>query len=108
MAVLANSASEGGRANEPVIARAPHYFTNALRDAGLTALIAFGLFLPLVGLKTVQNINEVLVLTTRWPLLFALAAIVGVGRLAYVLTVPPWLERRAARPIAPGWPRRTD
>ncbi len=37
----------------------------------LTGLIAFGLFLPLIGFKTVQNIRNELVLETRWPLLLA-------------------------------------
>jgi branched-chain amino acid transport system permease protein len=104
VAVLANSASEGAGAKDPVIARAPQRFAGALREAGLTAVIAFGLFLPLVGFETVQNINEVLVLTTRWSLLFSLVIVVGVGRFAYLLTVPPWLERRAARPTSPELP----
>ena len=39
------------------------------------ALIAFGLFLPLIGFQTVVNISNDLVLTTRWPLLFAIVAI---------------------------------
>ena len=54
----------------------------ALRDAGFTALLAFGLFLPLIGFQTVTNIRNDLILTTRWPLLFAIVAVVGAGRLA--------------------------
>ena len=50
---------------------------HALRAAALTGLIAFGLFLPLIGFKTVQNIRNQLVLETRWPLLFALVAIIA-------------------------------
>ena len=49
----------------------------ALRDAGFTALLAFGLFLPLIGFQTVTNIRNDLILTTRWPLLFAIVAVVG-------------------------------
>ena len=33
----------------------------ALRDAAWTALLAFGLFLPLIGFLTVQNINNTLI-----------------------------------------------
>ena len=54
----------------------------ALRDAGLTALLAFGLFLPLVGFETVTDVRNDLILVTRWPLLFAIVAIAGLGRLA--------------------------
>ena len=50
----------------------------ALREAAITALIAFGMFLPLIGFNTVQNIHNELVLETRWPLLAAIA-ILGLG-----------------------------
>src|SRR5476651_2716420 len=78
----------------------------ALRDAGFTALLAFGLFLPLIGFQTVTNIRNDLILTTRWPLLFAIVAIVGAGRLAYSLLLEPALKQRSMRRVsAPpaGW-----
>ena len=106
MTVLANSAGEGGARKGPAIVREAGPLFSALRDCGLTALVAFVVFLPLIGLKTITNINEVLILTTRWPLLFALVAIIGLGRLAYLLTVPPFIARRAARPVVtalPAW-----
>ena len=34
------------------------------------ALVAFALFLPLIGFKTVQNMRNELELETRFPLLF--------------------------------------
>jgi branched-chain amino acid transport system permease protein len=71
----------------------------ALRDAGVTALLAFGLFLPLIGFETAQDIRNELVLTTRWPLLFSIVAIVGIGRIAYSLAIEPWLKQRALRPV---------
>ena len=76
----------------------------ALRDAGFTALLAFGLFLPLIGFQTVTNIRNDLILTTRWPLLFAIVAVVGAGRLAFSLVFEPWLKQRTLRPVvaAPG------
>src|SRR5512135_2726115 len=78
----------------------------ALRDAGITSLLAFGLFLPLIGCQTIADFHNNLVLTTRWPLLFTIVAIVGAGRLAYSLAVEPWLRQRTVRRVsAPpaGW-----
>jgi len=78
----------------------------ALRDAGLTALIAFGLFLPLIGFRTVTDFRNELVLETRLPLLLAIVAIVGAGRLAYSLAADAWLRQRATQPVSatpPAW-----
>jgi branched-chain amino acid transport system permease protein len=76
---------------------------NALKDAGFTMLIAFGLLLPLVGFQTVTDVRNELILHTRFPLLLALTAVIGLGRLAFALSISPWLERRlerrAARPL---------
>jgi branched-chain amino acid transport system permease protein len=80
--------------------------TSALRDAAFTGAIAFGLFLPLIGFKTDVNGSNELILTTRWPLLFAFAAIAAAGRFAYAFAIAPWLARRAQQPatITPsGW-----
>jgi branched-chain amino acid transport system permease protein len=70
----------------------------ALREGALAGLVAFALFLPLIGFKTVQNIRNELVLETRWPLLAAMVAIIAGGRFLYSLVVAPWLARRAMRP----------
>jgi branched-chain amino acid transport system permease protein len=78
----------------------------ALKDAGFWALVAFGLFLPLIGFRTVSNIRNELTLETRWPLLAAFVAIVAAGRLVQNLVIAPWLAQRrlAARaPAAAGW-----
>ncbi|HEY7998598.1 MAG TPA: high-affinity branched-chain amino acid ABC transporter permease LivM [Pseudolabrys sp.] len=69
----------------------------ALRDAGFTALLAFGLFLPLIGFQTITNIRNDLILTTRWPMLFAIVAVVGTGRLAFSLIAESWLRQRTLR-----------
>src|SRR5262245_48765781 len=71
---------------------------HVLRDTAITALIAFGLFLPLIGFNTVQNIRNELVLETRWPLLAALVAVVAGIRFLHELLIAPWLAHRAARP----------
>jgi branched-chain amino acid transport system permease protein len=69
---------------------------HALRDAGITALISFGLFLPLVGLLTITNMNNELRLTTRLPLLLIFVAIIAGVRLLVTLVIRPWAERRRA------------
>jgi branched-chain amino acid transport system permease protein len=97
--VLAQSAGDGGAA-EPAIARPHSRLAAAVQDAGFTALVAFGVLLPLIGFETVQNINDVLTLRTRWPLLLSLVAVITASRLGYTLTAAPWLARRAIRPIA--------
>jgi branched-chain amino acid transport system permease protein len=68
----------------------------ALRDAGKTALIAFGVFLPLVGIYTLNDINNVLTFTTRFPLLLTLVAVVAGCRLLYTVVIEPWATRRRA------------
>jgi branched-chain amino acid transport system permease protein len=78
----------------------------ALRDAAITAAIAFGVFLPLIGFKTDVNGDNQLILTTRWPLLFAIVAAVGIGRFAYTVVIEPRIARRRLRPVAaqsPAW-----
>jgi branched-chain amino acid transport system permease protein len=72
-------------------------FIRACRDAAVAALIAFGLFLPLIGFNTVQNIHNELILETRWPLLAILVAIIAGGRFIHSLLIAPWLERSAIR-----------
>src|ERR1700740_2026512 len=69
----------------------------ALRDTGLTALIALGVFLPLVGFETVTDINNVLILTTRWPLLFALVGSIAAIHFIYALMLAPRFETAALR-----------
>jgi branched-chain amino acid transport system permease protein len=76
----------------------------ALRQAALAGLIAFGLFLPLIGFNTVQNIRNELVLETRWPLLAAFVAIVAAGRFLYALW-QQWLETHSATREALAEPR---
>jgi len=91
---------------------APHLrvgAARALRDAVVTGLLAFGLFLPLVGFETVTNIRNDLILATRWPLLLAIVALVALGRLAFSLIIEPWLAQRARRPLStaiPEWRRQ--
>ena len=70
----------------------------ALRAATLAGLIAFGLFLPLIGFNTVQDIRNDLVLETRWPLLATIVALVAGGSLLHSLVIAPAFARYARRP----------
>jgi branched-chain amino acid transport system permease protein len=81
-------------------------FAAALRDAAVTALVAFALFLPLVGFQTVADFRNELVLVTHGTILFALVAVVAVARLGYALAVAPWMRRRALRPARTAAPWR--
>jgi branched-chain amino acid transport system permease protein len=71
---------------------------NALREAGYAALIALGLFVLLIGLKTDQNIRNELILVPRWGLLAIVVAITAAVRFFYVAYAAPYFEasRRAA------------
>jgi branched-chain amino acid transport system permease protein len=79
----------------------------ALKSAFFASLLAFGLFLPLIGFKTVQDMRNQLVLETRWPWLIALAALAGTARFLHVLVLAPWLEQRVTRERPPSAPIST-
>ena len=72
----------------------------ALRDAGLTAVLAFGLLLPLIGFLTITDTRNNLVLVTRWPLLFGLVAFVGIARFVFSIAIAPYLTQRRERLVA--------
>src|SRR5712672_1486099 len=77
---------------------------HALRETAVTALLAFGLFLPLIGFNTVQNIRNELVLETRWLLLLAIVAILASLRFLHLVVIAPLMAERArtrSRPAAP-------
>jgi len=87
------------------VTKAPNPVAAAFCDAGLTALIAFALFLPLIGFQAISNIRNEIVVTWRGTFLFTLVAIIGCGRLCFALAIDPWLKRRALRPAkaTPAW-----
>ena len=61
----------------------------ALKDAAITALVTFALFLPLIGFKTVQNMRNELELETRFPLLLVMVALIAAARLFGSLVIAP-------------------
>jgi len=74
---------------------------HAVKHAAIAAMLAIGLFLPLIGLRTTTNIRNELTLETRWPLLFTLVAIVAAVSLINSLVIEPWRAHRAAHPKPP-------
>jgi branched-chain amino acid transport system permease protein len=79
---------------------------SALRDTARIGLIAFGLFLPLIGFQTAVNGNNELMVTTRWPLLFALVAVITACRFTFSIAIEPWIARRKLAPAkaaTPAW-----
>ena len=69
----------------------------ALKSAVFTAVIAFGLFLPLIGLKTTQDIHNELVLEPRFPLLLTFVALAVAGSLLMSLVIAPCPAYRQPR-----------
>ena len=88
-------------APQAVVSAAPRVdIAAALKNAAVTALVSFFLFLPLVGFKTVQNMRNELELETRLPLLLSMVALITAAQLFGALVIHPWRERRKARPTA--------
>ena len=77
-------------------------FGRGLRQGVLAGVVALAMFAPLIGLQTAENINNQLILRTRWPLLFVIVMAVAVGRFAMIVIVGPWLaDRRTHAVVAP-------
>ncbi|MBN9060353.1 MAG: DUF3382 domain-containing protein, partial [Rhizobiales bacterium] len=72
-------------------------FSAAVKDALLSGLIALGLFGPLVGLRTEQNIRNELVVQGRWGLLASVIAVIVVGRFLLLTLVWPAMAARKER-----------
>lgn len=77
----------------------------ALREGLYAGLVALGLFILFVGLKTDQNIRNELILVQRWDLLATFVVIAAVGRFVTTAYIRPAFERRkaekAAMPVDP-------
>jgi branched-chain amino acid transport system permease protein len=80
------------RESEPSI---PPRYLAAVKEAAIAALVAFGLFVLMVGIKTDQGPAGALVFTTRFGVVAALAGGVFVGALLRVLVgdkIKAWFE----------------
>src|SRR4030095_2298144 len=76
-----------------------------LKDALGTALLALGLAVPILALRTEQNISNELILQPRWG--YVAVAVVGAfaARLIYLLLAAagPASERRRKVTVPSGW-----
>jgi branched-chain amino acid transport system permease protein len=76
---------------------APRFdFPGAVRDAARTGVITFGLCVPIIALRTEQNMANELVLQPRWGLVAIFVALAFAGRLLYLM----FAARRRVRPDA--------
>ncbi len=85
-------------------------FETALKDAAKTALLAFGLCVPIIALRTEQDMENRLVLSQRWGLVAILTGIAFALRFVYLVTRPAepheTKPKAAALVIAPETSRR--
>ncbi len=65
-------------------------FIPALRNAAAAALVAFGLSFPIISYHADSNINNELILISRWPLSFGVAALVFLFVLLRQIARPDW------------------
>ena len=72
------------RENEPTTAPPP--LAAALKEAVIAALVAFGLFVLMIGIRTDQGPTGALVISTRFGALAAIVAAVFAGRLLLTLS----------------------
>jgi branched-chain amino acid transport system permease protein len=76
-------------------------YGEALRDAAFVGVVSLGLFVLIVGLRTEQNFNNQLVLSTRWGLLASMVGLIMLGRFLLTAFIEPKLaERRAVADAA--------
>jgi branched-chain amino acid transport system permease protein len=68
----------------------------ALKEAAIAGLVAFGMFLPLIGFRTYQTMGNELALEGRPGLLAIFVGLVIFVSLLVSLVVRPTIERRAA------------
>ncbi|GHC73543.1 high-affinity branched-chain amino acid ABC transporter permease LivM [Limoniibacter endophyticus] len=71
-------------------------YIKAFRNALWGGLIAFGLFVMLIGLQTDQNMQNQLILRYRWGTLAVVVALVMVGRFVITAFIAPAIAARKA------------
>nr|WP_246088886.1 high-affinity branched-chain amino acid ABC transporter permease LivM [Phreatobacter stygius] len=71
-------------------------FAGAIKDGLFAGLIALGVFGPLIGFKTVVDMQNRLILETRWGLLASIVLTVAAGR----FLISAYQRRRADTPTA--------
>ena len=85
-------------AAEPARPSLAEAFPAALKDALFAGIIALGVFGPLIGFKTAQDMQNRLIIETRLGLLVAIVLAVAAGRLAISLWLGTRIRYAAAAP----------
>ncbi|WP_075215691.1 high-affinity branched-chain amino acid ABC transporter permease LivM [Mongoliimonas terrestris] len=75
-------------------------YGKAGKDAILAGIIAFGIFGPLVGLKTEQNMSNELIVVNDMVSALIIVAIVMAGRFLLSAFVFPYMSQRGKKPTA--------
>ena len=92
---MANIENSAGKPDAGLVRKA---FTEAL----FAAVLAFGMFVLYVGLKTDQNISNELIIVQRWGLLAIFVIVAAVGRFATVIFMAtPGLFAKTMRVVVP-------
>ena len=93
---MTNPANVTGTSQSGTLAR-------ALKEGLFAGVLALGLFILYVGIKTDQDISNALIWYPRWGLLAVFVAIAAVGRFLIVGFLQPWIhirkERRSQMPV---------
>jgi branched-chain amino acid transport system permease protein len=74
----------------------PIDYSRAFKQAAIAGIVSFGMLLPLIGFRTIQDMRNELVLETRPLLLAIFVLIVMAASLLISLVLVPWQRRRAA------------
>ena len=82
-----------------------HSLGRGLREGILAAIVAFLMFVLLIGLQTGEDINNKLILKTRWPLLAVIVIAVGVIRFLMITVLAPRAAAQRDRKVAKAAPR---
>jgi branched-chain amino acid transport system permease protein len=82
-----NSSTVAGKSASGLVRR-------GLIEAFYTAIITFGMFVLYIGLKTVQNISNELVIVQRWGLLAIFVIVAAVARFAMIVFIQPRINQR--------------
>ncbi|TPP11842.1 high-affinity branched-chain amino acid ABC transporter permease LivM [Rhizobium glycinendophyticum] len=90
---MTTSAHANGAASSGTMAR-------ALKEGLFAGILALGLFILYIGIKTDQNMANELIWYTRPGLLAVFVGIAAVGRFALVAFVYPWLAERKEKKSA--------
>ncbi len=71
-------------------------YSRAFKQAAIAGIVTFGMLLPLVGFRTIQNMRNELELETRPLLLATIVLLVVAASLLTSLVIVPWRRRREA------------